>query len=63
MRWRHAYRPQRFSIEPSISVTKAESADRADLAIDDRKLKLAIERSRFDLAPSRGIEKPGKRCH
>ena len=60
MRCRHPYRPQRFGVEPSVSMSKTESADRSDLAIDDRKLEFSIEWGRFDLAPPRGIEKPEK---
>ncbi|WP_298105945.1 hypothetical protein [Bradyrhizobium sp.] len=41
-------------------MSKTESADRSDLAIDDRKLEFSIEWGCFDLAPPRGIEKPKK---
>ncbi len=51
-------RLERFRVEPVVSMTKAEAADGAHLAIDYRELKLATERRRFDITPSRSIEKP-----
>ena len=58
MRCGHLDRLERFHVEPVVSMTKAEAADGANLAIDHGELKLAIERRRFDVTPSRGIENP-----
>lgn len=58
MRCGHFNRRERIQVEPVVSMTKAEAADGANLAIDHGELKLAIERRRFDITPSRGIEKP-----
>ena len=49
---------QRFCIQPNISVTEAESADAANFAVDDGEFELSIERRRFDVLPSRSVEKP-----
>lgn len=62
MRCSHVDGPQRFRIEPVVSVTKAEDANRADLAINDGEFKFSIRRSRFDVSPPRGVEKPGQGC-
>jgi hypothetical protein len=40
-------------------VAQTEADDRAYFAVDDGEFKLAIERGRFDVSPSRGIEKSG----
>ena len=61
MRRGHLDGLKRFRVEPITSVTKAVSADRTNLPVDDRKFEFAIERSRLDVAPSRCIEKPDKR--
>lgn len=58
----HVDGPQRFRIEPVIAMTKAEPANRADLAVDDSKFKFAIGRCCFDVSPLRGFEKPGQNC-
>lgn len=58
MRCSHFDRPQRFRVEPGVTVTKAEPFEGTDLAVDGRELEHATARSRLDVAPSRGIEKP-----
>ena len=52
-------RSQRFRVEPVIPVAKAKAANRPHFAVNDGELKLAIERGRFDVLPSRGVEKSG----
>jgi hypothetical protein len=58
MRCDHGDRLERFGVEPVVSMTKAEAADGTNLAVDHGELQFAIEWRRFDIAPSRGIEKP-----
>lgn len=62
MRRRDFDGPQRFSIKPGVAVAKAGPFDGMDSTVDDRKFEHATARSRLDVAPSRGIEKPIKRC-
>ena len=59
MRGGNLDRSQRFSVKPIVAMTEAKAANRPYFAVDDGELKLTIERSRLDLAPSRGIEKAG----
>lgn len=58
----HLDGPPRFRVEPAVSMTKAVPADWTNLAVNDRKFELAAKRGRLNAAPSRGIEKSGKRC-
>jgi len=59
MRCGNLDRSQCFSVKPIVAVTEAKAANRAYFAVDDGEFKLAIERSRLDRSPSRGIEKSG----
>lgn len=62
MCWGHLDGLQRFRVEPPVSMTKTDSADRTDFAVDDRKFEFAIEWGCLDVAPSRDIKKLGKSC-
>jgi len=63
MRCGHFDGPQRFRIEPLVSMTQAEHTDRTNLPVDDREFKFATGRRSFDVSPSRGVEKAGQGCN